>query len=448
MKKREPKERLVAGRSGIFRLIQLLKQVSQSGHYLTALTFGVVVSYMFYYSFPEDSALRQEDQVWNKLDIIPLFLLLAFVACSALTVALLWLRKTPRDRMSRPIRIVLLLVLFSWTLAASLSVWRQEVVSPLILAIPAVVLMILVRPPIPQDVLLATKVWIGAMVLLVWAFLVFEALGVVEGSNHNYSLRQDFIALPWFIDGRWNGPFSGFGTAGIAGAAVAVYGSQQARFLRVGLIATGAFVCLLAESRVAIAAMILGFLASFFVKIISSKDKKRRLMSGFGVLVFIVILLGLISFFSTNSGNGRGAIWSSWFDAISINPAFGLGYAGVNLGLSGGHAHNFLLDTTVRYGLLTALPLLLAATIFLLAVVVRFVSVPKFLLPLLTITAVAGIFDLGPEILYLRLETIPLLLLATMAEVRPEPFREGKENSRSGYRRLAAFLKPAYKNLL
>jgi hypothetical protein len=315
------------------------------------------------------------------------------------------------------------------------------------LAIPAVVLMILVRPPTPQDVLLATKVWIGAMVLLVWAFLVFEALGVVEGSNPDYPLRQNFIALPWFIDGRWNGPFPGFSTAGIAGAAVAVYGSQQARFLRVGLIATGGFVCLLAESRMAIAAMILGFFASFFVKITSSKEKNRRLISGFVVLIFTATLGGVISFFSTNGGNGRGAIWSGWFDAISINPAFGLGYAGVNLGLSGGHAHNFLLDATVRYGLLTALPLSLAGTIYLLAVVVRFVSVPKFLLPLLAVTAAAVSLEVGLEILYLRLETIPLLLLATMAEVRPESFREGKENSRSGYRRLVAFLQPADNNL-
>jgi hypothetical protein len=414
--------------SGVASHFRRLKRSLLDGHYFSVLTFGVVIVYMVYGSFPEDSSLRQDDHVWDELDAIPL-LLLGFVAAIGVLCVIAWSKLNLQIRPSRAFRVGVLFLLLAWGGAAGLSLWREEVLSPLALAVPTVLLMIAFRPPATRDVLTAARIWVFTVVVGVWVYWGFESVGFVDGFDVNYRSRYPtWIGLEDFLPSRWDGPFRGFGDAGITGAITAAYGlhngglsaTSRTALARVWLTATGLILVVLSNSRIAFGALALMLLVTLIIK---SRwiGGGNRAMAGFYLVLFLGMLSALLAWFLVSGGNGRTGYWSRYLEALWLNPFMGLGYEGINshvLTQNTGHAHNFLLDAAARYGIFVATAVILGMILLGLALSLRIRDVPNFFWPLLVGTLVSMTVDIGPEMLYLRLESIPALILIGMTGTR------------------------------
>lgn len=262
------------------------------------------------------------------------------------------------------------------------------VIAPFVL----IVLTVLKPPSLPQ-VLRAAQAFAGAVVivalvtLLMGAFTDFPSGFGIEGGGQRLSALSN-LGLEW----RWFGPFIHSNLAGPVGGAVVIIGLASKNRVRVGLIAGGALILFLSQSRTGFSALLLALALWWFARCWLRKGRIEA--TSWAPLIATTATISGYILLQDPTLAGRTPAWSDYFDLMMSAPLFGVGNTGVRdylednservIDFAQPHAHNLLLDFGGRWG---APMLMLSATIIILSIVIGLRAAKRGLLPGLILSA-------------------------------------------------------------
>lgn len=237
---------------------------------------------------------------------------------------------------------------------------------------PPLLAALLFKPPSRKDALIGVQLVAIGFVLIagIWLFLDFFGL-VSSGFQVQRTGLSRLPIIQEFINARWEGPFGNVNYAGPVGAFVLFIGLVSHRSMRVALIIGGGCILLLSQSRTAILglACAIAVVALFGYK---NGHFRFRLATRIGVILAVVASIGAYIYRFDPTLGLRTDVWRDFLILWSSKPLSGVGDSGIQSYMEGprmfaeyppSHAHNVLLDTASRDGLVVALCALTAIVV-------------------------------------------------------------------------------------
>ncbi len=270
---------------------------------------------------------------------------------------LMWLVYGGSDRLPSRQFLALALVLATWFIAFFRNAIDHTGYNYLVLLVPALIGMVLVKPPRASDTLMTAKIFGLALVL---AALAAEVASLTTG---RLVLTDPEFVYTWLgeVTGttkRWVGPFLQENYAGPIAAYVLVFALTQRGWYRWGIGIGATWMVLASTSSTAALGVLVGLavLAVFATSgPLSRFSRRSRGIATAGVFLILALVVAL----RDTTFNGRTTVWSSYLDVWQSNPLAGVGTSGIDSALRSGqiplywtHAHNVPLDLLVKYGLL------------------------------------------------------------------------------------------------
>lgn len=328
--------------------------------YLATLLGGFTLLTLLYFSFPPQSELRFSDQRFDSFapEAAGIF---GIAVVFGLLSGLAWLSVRPSWPFEQRQLYPLSLLLVTWTVSIVLTLLRREELSLSVLAVPAIIILIMLKPPSAFTSITLFSRWLGVLSIATWISLALHVLGLVDGSAHTLQgPNGSAIPVPRRFDiiplDRWDGPFPGLTSAGYFGVLMTLHGIRSTRWERPYFFISGFGLMALAESRTAAFAL----LAGLAVAAVSSQTLARSVKY---LLMLFLLATASVSLIYSNGGNGRLRIWREHFLVFLSHPTTGFGLDARSLQGFDDHAHNFFLDIAAKFGMLALGPLVLWAVI-------------------------------------------------------------------------------------
>jgi len=300
--------------------------------------------------------------------------------------AALWWRYRPTRRLPRVQALGLLLMLVLWLAVLVRTVASGQDVTPVSVTVVLLLAMLWVKPP---DAMGARQTVDGIAWLLLGAAAIALILEAGGWAASWYVRLQMDAGLPAFdrdyywmpladllgLDGRWAGPFVHPNHAGIVGGLLIVVGLCRDRWRQSVFIGAGLLVLVLVQSRTSTIASAVAAVCVVIVLWRSGGLDRSRMIAGAVVGVALLALLvvplvrgvlgeGVAGDYPTAYGTamGRIGVWRAYLDLWQESPVLGIPDARIveaaRVGLLPGWAataHNLVLDTMVRLGVIGAL---------------------------------------------------------------------------------------------
>lgn len=330
-----------------------------SQHYLSVVILGIVASQLVQYLNPTSAVFKGQG--------LPILITLAslglgFVLCLLSTTTAHW---------STLSKLILLSLLAYWAIALISNYTHHDGYNYTACVIPAVVLMLLLRP-------VSYAVMRASMDVFAWSVLAIAVLAQVCVRLGVVTPRQEFPhrfpVLPWLgQEARWEGPFGNVNYSGPIGAFLFVYGLTCSGVRRWVFIGGGALFLLASESRGAFAAAVAGLLVCLLMReriLGLEMTRNRRIAIVAGILVVLVLVIAV----ADPTMNGRATIWNEYLHLWPDHPWFGFSQADILTNITEGklsffatHGHNLFFETLISVGILGLLALLFWLVLGLLA---------------------------------------------------------------------------------
>jgi O-antigen ligase len=307
--------------------------------------------------------------LWREGGGTPPFQLALYLA-GLVVAGLLWLRLPAEAPASGMLRVFLLLALALWLLEVGRRLAVGVPLNPVWITVPLLLGMALLKPPDPH----AARRLVDAMALVfmgaVVVTLLLESLGVIESwytrLGFTYLIEGDKavywipLAEPLGLTGRWAGPFPHPNMAGPVGGFLVVVGLCRRGWLRATSLTMGLLVLVLTASRTSLAATALGVAVVISSWWLTSRSEPRPWIKAVTVALAAGAVVALVV--RGNTGlSGRTSIWPEYLNMWLESPWVGVPDARISLAAEVGQipdwaatAHNLLLDSLVRFGLVGA----------------------------------------------------------------------------------------------
>jgi O-antigen ligase len=373
--------------------------------------------------------------VWPSIPLIkaqsPGIYVLLFGMAAAVC---LWILAPLNSTRSGPLAVFVGALLVTWLLIMAVSIIHVDRLDHSVWTYAPILIMLWFKMPSASDLtaVLVLAAWLLTGILI--ATRLLEMVGAipmlyVAPELIAYEKSQYWLPLSGWLgpEGRWPGPMGHNAMTGNIGAYLLVIGVALRSRSGAVFAAVGVLTLLLTSSRGSLVAAAIGVAV---VVLLGSYRWNRRMDRRWliaGALGVGVIALTTSVIASPNL-TGRGTYWAGFIELWQTSPWIGVGLTGKAAGdpaIAGTNAHNLVLDTLAKYGVISAIPLVvaLAASAYLgIRAVAR-----KFILPLGVIVTflVIGLTEsdigwIGPSTPWL------LLVLATfLAAAWPAPESEG-----------------------
>lgn len=323
------------------------------------------------------------------------------------------------QRTLQPLLVAFFAVLIAnWVLHWLLSRMHGDAFTYAVLGYVPVVFALWWKSPSRADALAALVVLGWALVFILIGTRVLEMSGVLQILDVGNSLQEFERANYWLPlggsigpdFGRWHGPMGHAAKTGTAAAFLVVLafgcrGVSRWLFALVGLLTL-----LLTASRGSWIAAFAGviMIVLFGDNALNRRVGRKRLIFGAG----LIAALGFAVVMIRNPGlTGRTTYWSIAYEVWRTSPFFGVGRSGMQdseLYIAGSNAHNIVLDSLVKFGVVGTIPVVVGLLLCVL-IASRAVSVGTFLpLGIVATYAVIGISEADTE--WMRI-TLPWLFL-------------------------------------
>lgn len=310
---------------------------------------------------------------------------LVFLA-GLVAAVVLWWRYRPAVRLPRVQAIALLLMVALWAAVLVRTLVSGDPVGPVSFSVVLLLAMLGIKPP---DAAAARRIVDGVAWLLLAAAafaLVAEVVGWADSWYGRLAMEpglsgfeRDYYWLPLAdvlgLEGRWAGPFVHPNHAGLLGGLLLVIGLSREGVRRGVLVLSGVLVLLLVQSRTAGVAAVGGVLCVAAAQWTWSGRDRVRLLWAAAVgavlvaLLTIPVLRGVSGssepgdyLASYGTAMGRSDVWRTYAQLWQESPLLGVPDSRIAEAARDGllptwaaTAHNLLLDTLTRLGLLGGL---------------------------------------------------------------------------------------------
>ena len=317
--------------------------------YVVALVLAFVVPAYVAYLWPDIAPIKGQ----------PIQLVLVWVGC--LVAVALWLACRWAPTQERLLRAFLLAMTVAWVVSMAIGRFHGDSFNyGAWLYVPILLMLLFKTPSASQAWLGLTVLGWGVTIILVLT-RVLEMLGIIEifgtpeGMN-DFEARSYWLPLAdlFGLDGRWPGPYRNAVDTAMMGALLVVLALAHWRRSSWVFLPVGAVVMLLTGSRVAFLSV---FVAGGLLLLFSRRGRLARIPT-WARWVTLAVLGAVFGAFLLARGpglTGRQNIWPEFVALWQTSPVLGAGtssFAGFsNVTAISGHAHNFVLDVLVRYGI-------------------------------------------------------------------------------------------------
>ncbi len=278
--------------------------------------------------------------------------------------AILWFAQGNRAVRDRRLGIFVLLLGLVWLWSLVAAGIKGDGISPIVLLLPLVLAMVALKPTSFGDTrraLAATAVVLAAGTWIAYAVMTFR-VGPGEWMGLLTALPPD-MTDSWIdpLSARayaWGGPFGSPNVLGQVGVYIVLAGAAQTRRLRWMLVGSGLFFLAISASETAMLALVAG-VAALAVPVVMRQPGRRRGLIVAGALTAAVAAV-VVFVLSNPTLSGRTDVWPRLIEMWSGSPFVGVPQSVLNQRVEAGeipayaaiHAHNALLDTLVRTGLI------------------------------------------------------------------------------------------------
>ena len=416
--------------------------------YLVTLATSTVITLFAHHVWPDEPTVRGQ----------PVSVMVGFGLL--LVAGILWWRYRPIDQppWTGLMRATLITLAALWAVTVVLSLVHGDLFNPTTLILPIALAMIWFKRPSSAAATTALDVWAIVIVAIAIAAVVLDFSGLVP-IHPEGTLRWPLQVLKVFgVDARatvpimdinacpicygyisrWAGPFGNVNYAGPIGASLVMIGLFRARWWRWGLLAAGAVILVVSDSRTGIIAIAAGLAA---IALTAPRIAGRPVRPWFRWAVLaaaIAVLVGYVAFVDRTL-NLRTEVWREFLLAWPTSPIIGVGGEGITALITAGdlpgwasHGHSLLIDPLLRFGLVGAL--LVGATIALLITVTVRAARTGAVLPLALVASAigAGFTEDLLDWRYLSVDLTPLLLAAIIAATALDGARTGEARLAGG----------------
>lgn len=317
--------------------------------YLIALVLAFVVPAYVAYLWPDIAPIKGQ----------PIQLVLVWIGC--LTAIGLWLACRWGPARDTLLRAFFVAMAIAWVISMALGRLHGDSFNYGAWLYLPVLLMLLFKTPTARQSWLALAVLGWGVTIILTVTLVLERAGVLEVFSTPEGMNRFEVASYWLpladlfgLDGRWPGPYRNAVDTAMMGALLVVLALAHWRRSSWVFLPVGALVMLLTGSRVAFLAV---FVAAAVLLLFSRRGRLASVPTWTRWTV-LAVLGGLFGAFLSAQGpglTGRQTIWPEFVALWQTSPIVGAGtssFAGFsNVTAISGHAHNFVLDVLVRYGI-------------------------------------------------------------------------------------------------
>lgn len=309
---------------------------------------------------------------------------------------LLWRACPSRQSAAGLFRVLIIVALALWLLDAGRRLAAGQMFNPLWVAVPLLLAMIWRKPPTREE---AHAVVSGVAVTFAGAVVValFSEMAGLSGSWYAVlqfeRLQAWDAAYYWLpladvlgVDGRWAGPFLHPNHAGPIGGLLIVVGMCRAGVLRWIFLLMGFLVLLLTASRTSMIGALAGAVVVVAAAVLWDRGISRSqwfaLATG-TVATFIILAWSVVGVNdAATSGedlsvtgqvanaSGRPEVWAAYARIWAESPWWGVPDARIVLAVEAGElpdwaasAHNLLLDSLVRFGVVGAVLVVAVLTV-------------------------------------------------------------------------------------
>jgi O-antigen ligase len=317
--------------------------------YLTAFVFTVIGTQFLTYSGYGEPFFKGQ-----SLGIVFHFLMVP-------VISLLWLMAPVRDIRITKFRIILVLFAALWVISILKTFSDDGAVNYTFLTVPLFLTLVYVKPPSRRE---AEKITLISALFFTTTIFAAQIMDMLNFRPFRYSIPVRW--LPDLVGGfRWEGMFGDPNNAGFIAAFIFVYGLIVRSRWKWPLIVVGVVVLFVSESRSGIVGAVIGSLT-----LLALQPRVRGLFSSKwtygGVMFATASLLAVIVLRVDPTFNGRVGIWSASIDLLRSNLLFGIGTPGFESAAESGaiaygnsDGHSIVIDTLVRFGLVSFLLVLL-----------------------------------------------------------------------------------------
>ena len=337
----------------------------------------------------------------------------------------LWLPYRRSTRWPALATVALLMMVVTWGYQALRMFQEGTQFNFTSFAVPIVLLMIILKPPGLKDVRIGLAVFAYATILAGGLSIVLDLADVTPSAfiaAKNGVGRIPLLSDLFAIDTRWEGAFQHSNYAGPIGGSLILIGASFRRWNRVAVVAGGAIILLLSQSRTAFVATCFGLLVLVLFATPMRGFRYRTAVRWVALLSAVAVVGTYVALFDPTLA-WRTHAWQDFFALWRESPWLGVGETrvteyfvngAVNGPVAFTHAHNMVLDPMTRYGvpMLVLVVGILALTAILAARALRLgqtlgASVTAYLI-------VLGLFEIPFSWSYMSILMVPLLI-AVMA---------------------------------
>ena len=395
--------------------------------YVVVLVLALVVPAYVFYLWPDAPPIKGQ----------PIRLILTWVGC--LMAIGLWLLCRWQPTREPLLRAFLWAMTGAWVVTMVIGRVHGDSFNYGAWLYVPILLMLLFKTPSPVDAWRGLTVlgWGVAIVLVVT--LALEQAGVLEVFRTPDGMNEFEASSYWLpladlfgLEGRWPGPYRNAVDTAMMGALLVVLAMARWRRSSWVFLSVGVLVLLLTGSRVA-------FLAVFVAAGLMLLFSRRGRMAGIPTWVRWLVLVaaggafGAVLVARGPGLTGRQGIWPEFIALWQTSPIIGAGTSSFadfsNVTAISGHAHNFVLDVLVRYGIVGVIVQFVAIGIglwILARSAGRGVPGPA---ALVLFYVVVSMTDVRNDWLHPSLNLMILCLAVVVAARTPLPEREHREPS-------------------
>lgn len=292
------------------------------------------------------------------------------------------------------------------------------------LAVPAVLIMVALKPPNRSQLLTSMSALSWSIVLVLGAHFLYEVLEYGTASIPGLMVpgTSFFLGSPQRLFSAWGNP----NLVGPVGAYIAVFGLFKRGFSGWLFFVVGLLTIAAADTQSGLLAFLVG---GFVLWIFDDRFRSWPLTRTSRVVFtisFLVSLIAIATYLQPTYGE-RTRIWGQYLDFWLTQPVGGVGTSAIQAGLASGelqpwyvHGHSIWLDAAGRYGLMGLLPITLLVGVWLWITIKGAVSGSGLGLALLAVFTAVGVFEVDSTFLYWSVPTLFLFLgLLTSVASRP-----------------------------